>query len=1094
MRKVFKHIIFCLALLVSGICFAQTVTITPTLIGTTGNYSTAGFGSISSSVGEPMVTTLTNTVSAVSYLTQGFQQTYNCPNVIAVATDSTICQGKSTLLSAIDSMGNPLNSYSFSWSPSAGLTCTNCSNPVATPSATTTYTVFAYGICNDTGVVTIQVSPTMTTTITGPDSICQGNPVTFIDSVFGGLPPYLYSWNTGATTSAITDSTYFSTYSVTTTDAFGCTAAATHSLTVNAVPIVNVSPPNMTICSGNNTTLNVFGANSYLWSPSSGLSCTTCSNPAASPSVSTTYTVIGSNSGGCTNTATVSVTVNQTPTVSITGNNSICSGNSTTLSASASGATYYSWSTGSTATFISVSPTASTGYNVTVSSTSACSATSSFSVTVTQTPPAPSFAAGNSPLCAGDTLNLTADPTLTGTYNWNGPNGFTSTGISTSIPNATTAASGTYSVAVTNGACTGPAATTSVVVNSSPAVTISGNASICFGGSETLAASSSFSGNYLWSTNATTSSITVSPSSQTSYSVTLTNANGCSGTNLFTVNVNSLPNITIGISPSQTICSGSSATLTAAGGNSYVWSNGPSTPMDVVSPTASTSYTVTGTDINGCSNTASDSVFVTTAPTASIVVSPSNSICNGASVTLTASGGSSYSWSNSSTQDSIVVSPTITTLYTATVSIGSCSDTQSVLINVIPFSPQVSGTTSVCAGGTITFSASGGSSYAWSGPNGFTSSLPAPIITNATGANTGTYSVVVSFNSCSAMVTINVSVTPLPTPSIACAPPDSAVCFGSSATLTASGGTTYSWSPGGQTATTITPVILSNVTYTLTAYNNGCSAITTKPITMKPLPNISISSPDSSFTICKGDSLTLNAQGGLGYYWGVEPDGINYGTVPSILVSPSATSTYTVGGQGTNSCFGFASAIVNVSSIDVTATSDNSTICPGFTVQLDASATGDVSSVTYLWMPSSLVHDSASHNTYASLDSTATFIVEANNQDGCWDKDTITIFVVRDASCVIHIYNGITPNSDGHNDEWWIDGIQSFPDNRVAIFNRWGNKLWSASGYNNKDVIWKGKNEKGQDLPDGTYYYSVELFDADGSTLFSAKGWVEITH
>jgi gliding motility-associated-like protein len=95
---------------------------------------------------------------------------------------------------------------------------------------------------------------------------------------------------------------------------------------------------------------------------------------------------------------------------------------------------------------------------------------------------------------------------------------------------------------------------------------------------------------------------------------------------------------------------------------------------------------------------------------------------------------------------------------------------------------------------------------------------------------------------------------------------------------------------------------------------------------------------------------------------------------------------------------------------------------------------------------------------------------------------------------VIHVYNGITPNGDNDNSNWYIDGIQGYPENKVVIFNRWGSKVWSASGYNNKDVVWRGTDQQGNFLPDGTYYYLIELYDEQGATIFSESKWVEITH
>jgi len=88
----------------------------------------------------------------------------------------------------------------------------------------------------------------------------------------------------------------------------------------------------------------------------------------------------------------------------------------------------------------------------------------------------------------------------------------------------------------------------------------------------------------------------------------------------------------------------------------------------------------------------------------------------------------------------------------------------------------------------------------------------------------------------------------------------------------------------------------------------------------------------------------------------------------------------------------------------------------------------------------------------------------------------------------IKIYSGITPNGDGHNDEWIITYIDQYKSNEVSIFNRWGNQVWHAFSYNNKDIVWKGKDHNELPLPDATYYYVIII---DGQ---EHKGWVELTH
>ncbi len=291
--------------------------------------------------------------------------------------------------------------------------------------------------------------------------------------------------------------------------------------------------------------------------------------------------------------------MNPIPLVSV-NDPAICFGNSTNLTAV--GANTYLWSDGTTTNPKTVSPTSSASYTVT-GTILGCSASDVANVTITLLP----IITVNSPaICAGQSATLTASGGSV--YDWQ--TGQTANFITVS-PLTTT----TYTVGDNTPGCSGSTIST-VTVNSLPVVTVNA-ATICGGQSATLSASGA--NTYLWSTGSAANPLIVSPASPMSYTVTGTTAAGCTATASTNVSVNSLPLISVN---STSICGGLSSTLIASGAISYVWSNGNLTTSITVSPANTTPYTVTGTDVNGCSGTGIGSVTVFPKPGAQFTTSP----------------------------------------------------------------------------------------------------------------------------------------------------------------------------------------------------------------------------------------------------------------------------------------------------------------------------------------------------------------------------------------------------------------------------------------------------------------------------------------
>jgi len=375
--------------------------------------------------------------------------------------------------------------------------------------------------------------------------------------------------------------------------------------------------------------------------------------------------------------------------------------------------------------------------------------------------------------------------------------------------------------------CTAP---TSVTLTANPTI------AVCSGNTVTLTATAAPTGTWQYEfykgTTVVQSASTVSTYNALtsgSYTVKIYNAIdsvGCAKTSsAVTVTVNPLPTITATSSPGK-ICVGSLATLTATGGSSYAWSNSIATASQTVNPTATITYTITGTDANGCKGTGSVALTVNALPTITASASPT-SVCSGVPSTLTAGGGTSYIWSNSIATATQTVSPTATITYKVTgTDANSCSNTGSVTVTVTP-PPTVSlsaSPASICKGLSTTLTASGATTYAWN------NSLPAGASNTASPTATTTYIVTGTSSGCTATATVTVTINTLPTITATASP--TAVCAGSTTILKGSGGTTYSWSNGLGSGTTVTATPTATTTYAVTGADaNGCTGTTSVAVT-----------------------------------------------------------------------------------------------------------------------------------------------------------------------------------------------------------------------------------------------------------------------
>lgn len=311
-------------------------------------------------------------------------------------------------------------------------------------------------------------------------------------------------------------------------------------------------------------------------------------------------------------------------------------------------------------------------------------------------------------VCAGQTIQFTVNnPTAGATYSWSGPNNWTSSTQNPTIPNATTSMSGTYSMVIHIGTQTSPPVSCDVIVNPNPTITVTPAApATCAGVAVNLTGNSNGpSTTYAWSNGSSTNPTAVNPPSNTTYTVTGTDANGCTGTASVLVTIN--PNLVVGVTPSApTICIGGFVDLTASGGTSYTWS--PITDLSCTncattsaSPAVTTTYTVNGTDANGCTGSTTVTVITSNGPNIQITQSE-EIICRGDTCKLTVNGASNVVWSplnglSSGTGNVVIASPMTTVTYTVSGDNNGCFGTGEVTVTVTP-TPEINFSASVTEG------------------------------------------------------------------------------------------------------------------------------------------------------------------------------------------------------------------------------------------------------------------------------------------------------------------------------------------------------------------------------------------------------------
>jgi gliding motility-associated-like protein len=863
----------------TNVCLGSTTQLASATTGGAWTSSNTAVATVSST---GVVTGLTTGSTTISYTVTnsagctGVVSAVVNVNALPVATitpsgATTICDGATVTLTASSgtsylwSNGLQTQSITVSTGGNYSVQVTNAAGCSVTSSAV---------------AVVVNALPTVTVAANGPTTFCQGGSVTLTASAGS-----TYAWSNGLTTQSITV-TASGNYSVTVTNASGCSAtSAPTTVTVNSLPIASITSLNgNTFCQGSSVTLVSSPGSSYAWS--NGLT-----TQSISVSASANLTVTVTNANGCSATsAPFAVTMNAAPVATVTANGptTFCQGGQVILSAPA--AASYLWNSGETTQTIVVNVDGP--YTVTITNANNCSATSAnMNITVLPIPTVAAIAGANQ-VCVGSTLNLT-NATIGGV--WSTSNTSVATIDANGIVTALTAGTVTINYAVTN--ASGCTTTSSMVlnVNALPAVLpIAGANSLCVG--TQVVYTNGIAGGTWSSSNVGVASVAANgviigiSAGTATISYTVSTAAGCSSTVTKVVTVNALPSVSVAANGPLTFCQGGSVTLTASGGTSYAWANGPTSASIVVN--ASGSYSVTATNANGCFATSAPVVVNVLALPNAAISSTGSTICLGSTTTLTATGGVSYAWSNGANTASTTVNNSNT--YTVTVTgANGCINTASNVVTVNP-NPAVvvtaNGPLTFCSGGSVSLSATGAASYVWS--NGTLGS--SNVITQS-----GTYYVQgTNAQGCtanSAVVTVNV----LTTPVVAAITGANTVCESSTITLTsATPGGVWSTSNGFiatvNNAGVVTGMNAGNAVITYTLSNGACNASVSASVTVMNSPATPVITAGGPTTVCPGETVNLFASNSPNYQW-------NSGQLTNnILVTQSGSYTVTV--IGSNGC------------------------------------------------------------------------------------------------------------------------------------------------------------------------------------------------
>jgi IPT/TIG domain/Dockerin type I domain len=984
------------------------------------------------------------------------------PATPAAANGGPYCAG-STIALSTPTVANA----TYAWTGPNGFTSSaqnpTRANAAAADAGSYSVTVTLNGCTSAAGTTSVAVNTAIPATPTASNSgpFCEGSTISLSTPTVASAT---YAW-TGPNgfTSALQNPTRANaaaadagTYSVTVTVG-GCTSVAgTTSVAVTAKPATPTASNGGPYCEGATIALStpLVATATYAWTGPNGFTSTSQNPPRANATAADfgTYSVTVT-VNGCTSAAGTTTVLDGNAAAVATNGGPYCAGGTIALSTpTVSGATY-AWtgpnsftSTQQNPTIASATPADAGSYSVVVTAPGCTSLAGSTNVVVSSAATTPTPTNGG-PYCAGGTIALSTATVPGATYAWTGPNGFTSTLQNPTIANATLADAGLYSVTVFNG-CTSAAGNTTVAVNAPPATPTASNAGpYCLGGTIALSTPSVASATYAWTgpngftstqQNPTRANATAADAGTYSVTVTVDGCTSAAGTTSVVLSNAAAPLPANG----GPYCAGSTIALATpvVAGATYAWSgpNGFTSTLPNPTRVAATqadagTYSVVVT-ANGCVSPAGTTNVVVNANPAAPTVTNGGPYCTGSTIALStpAVANATYAWNGPNGFASSLQNPTIagaTTAkggtYSLTVTVDGCMSlvgTTNVVVHDVPATPTASNTGPYCSGSMVSLStpAMAGATYAWTGPNGFTSSVRTPTRLNVTTADAGTYSVTVTVSGCtSAAGTTNVVINQKP--DMPTASNTGPYCAGSTVQLNATtvAGATYAWTgPNGFTSTLQNPTIANATsaatgTYSVTTSANGCTSAastTSVAVTAKPLPQVYYSS--TSFCSGSGGYVYLYCNYSTGVQWRLNGTPIanatNYNYYASIAGSYDVVVTQ-------NGCVGAPSNVVAVTALPAA----NATITTPATLTPGAAGTASVADAGagayYSWSISNGFIDSGSGTrsiNYTVGSVGATSLTAYVSLPGCSDQKSATVKISPTISTVTpatgHISGGTT--------------------------------------------------------------------------------------